>query len=239
MLNNTLVKICEGENELISITICDVKPGQDETVYSQMEKLRSNQTVTPLVIGRLFEEADIMLLLHSTNMESLDDYLIKNVRSIQNIQELIVIPIYEFKLLSSFNFMIEPTTEETTEPTSFEPEELLFFMAKIDVAPTKDHAVYNNILSIKPTNNAIPLMTGHTFHSKEFDLVLFFLAKNLENAWKFVKTLRLIEGVWDTEVNLIAHFEGLTTLKRFKELVSKTSAQGSYRHKGGKKKIAK
>jgi len=171
-------------------------------------------------------------------MESLDDYLIKNVRNITDIQELIVIPIYEFKLLSPFNFMIEPEQEDT-ETTPSEPEDLLFFIAKIDVAPTKDRTVYKHILTIKPTYEAIPLMTGHTFHSKDFDLVLFFLAKNLEHAWQFVKTLRNIDGVWDTEVNLIAHFEGLTTLKQFKKLVSTTTAQSSHHHKAGEKKNAK
>jgi len=154
-------------------------------------------------------------------MESLDDFLINNVRSIKDIQELIVVPIYEFRLLSSFDFMVEPTEEET-ETASFESQELLFFMAKIDVAPTKDRAVYERILSTEPTEETIPLMTGHTFHSKEFDLVLLFLAKNLESAWEFVKTLRVIDGVWDTEVNLIAHFEGLVTLERFKKLASMT-----------------
>lgn len=202
-----------------------------------MEKLRSSGVVTPLVIGRLFEGADVMLLLHSADMESLDDYLVKNVRSIMDIQELIVVPIFEFKLLSSFDFMVEPE-QEGTGIAPLEPEELLFFMAKIDVAPTKDRAVYGRILSVEPTDKAIPLMTGHTFHSKEFDLVIFFLAKSLESAWEFVKALRVIDGVWDTEVNLIAHFEGLVTLKRFKELVSMVSARGSRRRRVGEKKIA-
>jgi len=209
---------------LIFITICDVKPGQDEVVYNKMERLRSDGAVTPLVVGRLFEGADVILLLHSADMESLDDFLINNVRSIKDVQELIVVPIYEFRLLSSFDFMVETAAtaapEEEMETTSFEFQELLFFMAKIDVAPTKDRAVYERMLSIEPTEETIPLMTGHTFHSKEFDLVLLFLAKNLENAWEFVKRLRVIDGVWDTEVNLIAHFEGLVTLERFKKLVS-------------------
>jgi len=226
-----------GAKVLIYVAICDVKSGQDEAVYRQMEKLRSSGRVTPLVIGRLFEGADVMFLLHSADMESLDDYLVKNVRSIVDIQELIVVPIYEFKLLSSFDFMVEPE-QEGTRIAPLEPEELLFFMAKIDIAPTKDRAVYERILSIEPTDEAIPLMTGHTFHSKDFDLVLFFLAKSLESAWEFVKALRVIDGVWDTEVNLIAHFEGLISLKRFKELVSVISARGSHRRRVGEKKIA-
>lgn len=194
-----------------------------------MEKLRSNEGVTPLVIGRLFEGADIILLLHSPNMESLDDYLIKNVRSISDVQELIVVPIYEFKLLSPFDFMVEPE-QKGTETLPVEPVDLLFFMAKIDVAPTKDRAVYESISSIEPTDDALPLMAGHTFHSKDFDAVLFFLAKSLESAWEFVKALRAIHGVWDTEVNLIAHFEGLVSLKQFKELVSPMPIQGSCRN---------
>jgi len=237
LLNNTLVNFV-GAKGLIFITICDVKPRQDEAAYRLMEKLRSGEGVIPLVIGRLFEGADVIFLLHSADMESLDDYLIKNVRSITDIEELIVVPIYEFKLLSSFDFMVEQK-QEGTMTTPLEPEELLFFMTKIDVAPTKDRAVYERVLSIEPTDEAIPLMTGHTFHSKDFDLVVFFLAKSLESAWEFVKALRVIDGVWDTEVNLIAHFEGLVTLKRFKELVSVMPARGGRRRRVGGKKVAK
>jgi len=226
-----------GAKELIFITICDVKPGQDEAAYCQMEKLRSDMGVTPLVIGRLFEEADVMLLLHSADMESLDDYLIKNVRSIADIEELVVVPIYEFKLLSSFDFMVEPE-EKSAGTMPLESGDLLFFMTKIDVAPTKDRAVYERVLSIEPTDEAIPLMMGHTFHSKDFDLVVFFLAKSLESAWEFVKALRVVDGVWDTEVNLIAHFEGLVTLKRFKELVSVMPVRGGRRRRVGGKKVA-
>jgi len=193
-----------------------------------------------LVIGRLFEEADIMLLLHSTDIEALDDYLIRNVRSIEEVQELIVVPMYEFKLLSSFNFMTEPEPKtEDTSLTSYEPEDLLFFMAKLDVAPTKDLAVYQRILSIERTDNVTPIMMGHTFHSKEFDLVIFFLAKSLESAWEFVKTLRVVDGVWDTDVDLMAHFEGLTTLKRFKELASTVPAKSGPRRRVRKRKVAK
>jgi len=226
--------------DLFFITVCDVKSGRDEAAYSQMEKLRSNGSVTPLVVGRLFQEADIMLLLHSTEMEALDDYLIKNVRSIEDIQELVVVPIYEFKLLSSFDFMTEADLRtEGTPLTSYEPEELLFFMAKLDVAPTKDLAVYQRISSIEPTSDVIPIMMGHTFHSKEFDMVIFFLAKSLEGAWEFVKVLRVIDGVWDTDVDLMAHFEGLVALKRFKELASEVPAKGGLRRRVRKRKVAK
>jgi len=223
--------------ELIFIAICDVKSGRDEAAYSQLEKLRSDGAVTPLIIGRLFEEADVLLLLHSVDMESVDDYLIKKVRGITDIQELVVVPIYEFKLLSSFNFMTEPGQEVAT-PFSSEPEELLFFMTEIDVAPTKDRAVYKHVLSIQSTDETLPLMTGHAFHSKDFDIVLFFLAKNLESAWGFVKALRTVDGVWDTDVSLIAHFEGLIPLKRFRELTAATSASSSRRRTTGEGKIA-
>jgi hypothetical protein len=214
---------------LIFIAVCDVKPTRDEVVYSQMEKLRSSEGITPLVIGRLFEGADIILLLHSPNMESLDDYLIKNVRSISDVQELIVVPIYEFKLLSPFDFMTE-LEQKGMERIPVDSVDLLFFMAKIDVAPTKDRAVYESILSIQPTDDALPLMAGHTFHSKDFDAVLFFLAKSLESAWEFVKALRATHGVWDTDVNLIAHFEGFVPLKQFKELMSAVPTRGSRRN---------
>ncbi len=192
-----------------------------------------------MVIGRLFEGADVLLLLRSADLESVDDYLIKKVRSITDIQELTVVPIYEFRLLSSFNFVTDSRREAAGSSSSLEPEELLFFMTKIDVASTKDDAVYEHILSIDSDDETIPLMTGHTFHSKDFDIVLFFLAKHLESAWRFIKALRAVDGVLDTDVGLIAHLEGLIPLKRFKELVTPTSVIGRVRRKAGKRKIAK
>lgn len=223
-----------GEN-LFFIAVCDVKPGRDEAAYGQMEKLRDDKAVTPLVIGRLFEEADVMLLLHSTSIDALNDYLVKNVRSIKDVEELVVVPIYRFRLLSSFDFMVEPEQEGTGSAPA-ESEELLFFMARVDVAPGKDLAVYDGILSLRPEEESVPLMMGHTFHSKEFDLVLFFLAKNLESAWEFVKALRALDGVWDTDIGLIAHFEAMTTLRRFKELAS---AKRSPSRRVRERKVAK
>jgi len=63
--------------------------------------------------------------------------------------------------------------------------------------------------------------------------------KKMYELTEFAKTLRVIDGVWDTEVNLIAHFEGLISLKRFKELVSTMSVQSSRHRRVGEKKIAK
>jgi hypothetical protein len=64
-------------------------------------------------------------------------------------------------------------------------------------------------------------MAGHTFHSKEFDSLLFYLSKNLESVWEFSKILRSIEGIRDTDSSIIAHFEALTPLKNFKDYASK------------------
>ena len=60
-----------------------------------MGELKGDGVVTPLLIGRIFEESDIILLLHSDDLEALDDYLIKNVRKTEATQELVVVPIYE------------------------------------------------------------------------------------------------------------------------------------------------
>ncbi len=204
---------------MIAIAICDVKSGRDEEAYDFIEKLESSQQVTPLLIGRLFESADAVLLLHCVDMESLDDYLMEKIRSNIDIQELVIVPIYEFKLLSSFDFMVDLELE-VAETEQLVSEDFLLFMAKIDVAPTKDKAVYDYAESIQQTDENVPLMLGHTFHSEEFDLVLFFLSKNLERAWEFAKMLRAIDGVLDSEMNLVAHFEGLVTLEQFKELAS-------------------
>jgi hypothetical protein len=213
---------------LIYIVIVDIKPGLDEQAYGALEDLKGDGGVTPLLVGRIFEEADVLLLLHSHEMEALDDYVIKYVRNMEAAEELVVIPIYEFTLLPSFESIIEIEEEpyytakvEAPAEVIAEPDEFLLFMARIDVAPRKDSFVHEAVVSLEQEDEAvIPLMAGHTFHSNEFDLVLFFLSKGLEEAWDFGKRLRAIDGVWDTDFSLIAHFEALVPLDRFREFVS-------------------
>ncbi len=143
------------------------------------------------------------------------------MRKTEATQELVVVPIYEFALLPSFDSVVEmgeapeaPVGEQAWE------DELLMVMARIDVAPRMDKAVYDAVVALTKDDGVIPLMAGHTFHSKEFDLVLFFLSRDLEAAWEFGKLLRSIEGVWDTDFSIIAHFEPMVPLEQFREFAS-------------------
>jgi hypothetical protein len=212
---------------LIFITLVDIKPGLDDEAYGVLEGLKGEGGVTPLLIGRIFEEADILLLLHSDELEALDDYLIVNVRGLPAAEELVVVPIYEFVLLPSFDSVVEIEGSAAEGPIEAlaEPEELLMFMARVDVAPGMDRGVHRAVASLRPEDSdVIPLMAGHTFHSKEFDLVLFFLANSLEAAWEFGKQLRALDGVWDTYFSLVAHFEAMVPLYRFREYASRGRA---------------
>jgi len=213
---------------LIFITLVDIKPGLDEEAYGALEALKGEGGVTPLLIGRIFEEADVLLLLHSEELEALDDYLIVNVRGLPAAEELVVVPIYEFVLLPSFDSVVEIEGSADEGPAEgpieapAEPEELLMFMARVDVAPGMDRGVHRAVASLRLEDvDIIPLMAGHTFHSKEFDLVLFFLANSLEAAWEFGKQLRALDGVWDTYFSLVAHFEAMVPLWRFREYTSR------------------
>ena len=214
---------------MIFLAFIDIKPGLDEPAYNAFEGLRQEQGVTPLLIGRTFEEFDIMLLIHTDEMERLDDYLIRNVRSSEAAEELIVIPIYEFTFLPSFDSVVELEAGDTDEIVDGVPgappdsDELLLLMAKIDVEQGEDRTVLDAMISIRAEYDAvIPLMAGHTFHSQEFDLVLFFLARDLGSAWEFGKRIRVIEGVRDTSTNLIAHFEAMVPLDKFRNIASRS-----------------
>ena len=206
---------------MIFISLIDVKTGFDEEAYENIESLVPENEVTPLLIGRIFEESDILLLLHSEKLETVDDYLIKHVRNSEAAQELTLIPIYEFNLLPSFDSVSELNQENITDEEAPEDndldEELLMIMVNIDVAPTKDKYVQEKIFNIQGKEHIIPLMAGHTFHSKEYDMVMFFLAHNLTTAWEFGKYIRSIEGVWDTKLNILAHFESMVPLEKFRE----------------------
>ncbi len=207
---------------MIFISLIDTKTGLDEEGYKEVESLVPDRGVTPLLIGRVFEESDVLLLLHSDNLVDVDDYLIQHVRNSEAAQELTLIPIYEFRLLPSFDSVSE--LDQELAPVGGSPEdlgdELLMMMLKIDVAPTMDKPVQGKVFEVQGNEKIIPLMAGHTFHSKEFDVVLFFLAYSLEAAWDFVKQIRTIEGVWDTVLGIMAHYESMVPLKEFREYAS-------------------
>jgi hypothetical protein len=209
---------------MIFISLIDTKTGLDEEGYKDVESLVPDKGVTPLLVGRVFEESDVLLLLHSDNMVDVDDYLIQHVRKSEAAQELTLIPIYEFRLLPSFDSVSELDQEMAPVGESSEDyglgDELLMMMLKIDVAPTMDKAVQGEVFDVQGNEKIIPLMAGHTFHSKEFDVVLFFLAYSLEAAWDFVKHIRSIEGVWDTVLGIMAHFESMVPLEEFREYAS-------------------
>lgn len=214
--------------DLIFIALVDIKPGHDEQAYKILEELKGEGAVTPLLIGRIFEGADVLLLIHSDDMEALDDYVINNVRNLVATEELVVIPIYEFTLLPSFDSVVELESEQADVPseegsgeTLPESDELLLFMVRFDIESGMDREVHRVMLSVQHEDDAvIPLMTGHTFHSKEFDLLLFFLSRDLDSAWEFSKILRAVNGVRDTDLRLIAHFEALVSLEHFRKFAS-------------------
>ena len=206
---------------MIFISLIDTKTGLDEEAYKDIESLVPDKGVTPLLVGRIFEESDVLLLLHSDNLAAVDDYLIQHVRKSEAAQELTLIPVYEFRLLPSFDSVSE--LDQEMAPVGESPEvygpgdELLMIMLKIDVAPTMDLPVQGEVFNVEGPEQIIPLMAGHTFHSKEFDVVLFFLAYSLEATWDFMKHIRSIEGVWDTKLGIIAHFESMVPLEKFRE----------------------
>ena len=211
---------------MIFISIIDVKSGFDEDAYTEIESLTPDNGVVPLLIGRIFEDTDILLILYSDDLEAVDNYLIEYVRKSEAAQELILIPIYEFSLFPAFNSLTElssvPNTESELAVEEIESDDdLLMVMVKIDVAPTKDKQVQEEIITIQEHEGIIPLMSGHTFHSKEFDIVLFFLAQRLEDIWNFTKYIREKDGVWDTQLGIIAHFESLVSLEKFQSYVAK------------------
>jgi hypothetical protein len=214
---------------LFFIAIVDINPGWDEETYSKLEELKEDSLVTPLLIGRTLETADILLLLWSERLEAMDDYLIMNVRSLASTEELVLIPIYEFTLLPSFESVVElesedekSTPEEEMDEFYDESSEMMLILVRFDITPGMDREVHNKITLLEhQENDIIPLMAGHTFHSKEFDSLLFYLSNNLESVWEFSKTLRSIEGIRDTDSSIIAHFEALAPLKDFKEYASK------------------
>jgi hypothetical protein len=191
------------------MVVLDVDAGYDKRAYELLLKnLEKTEHVMPVFIGQIFETADLEIMIQAADVESLNEYILKRMRSIKEIRETMVYPITSFKGLAEFSlgdFQSSYSDQDTAV-------EFPLFTIKLDVAPTKDVEVYQTLSKLSMTDTVLPAFVGYTFQQADFDIGFYFFAMDLQCAWDFVRSeLRRIDGVWDTEISVVMHINSLVS----------------------------
>ena len=199
------------------MAVCDIEAGSDKLAYERLlENLDRTESVMPLFIGQIFETADLEIMIQAKDVESLNDFILKRIRSIKEIREIMVYPITSFKGLAQFSladFQSSYSGQDTTV-------EFPLFTVKLDIEPTKDIDVYQELSKITMSDTVLPAFLGYTFQQADFDVGFYFFAMDVQSAWNFIMEIREIDGIWDTDIGVVTHIKSLVSAKDMSQVLS-------------------
>jgi len=199
------------------MAVCDVEAGSDKLAYERLlENLERTESVMPLFIGQIFETADLEIMIQAKDVESLNDFILKRIRSIKEIRELMVYPITSFKGLAQFS-LADFQSSYSAQDTAVE---FPLFTVKLDIEPTKDIEVYQELSKITMSDTVLPAFLGYTFQQADFDIGFYFFAMDIQSAWDFIMRLRGIDGIWDTDIGVVTRIKSLVSAKDMSQVLS-------------------
>ena len=199
------------------MAVCDVEAGSDKLAYERLLKnLVKTESVMPLFIGQIFETADLEIMIKAQDVESLNDFILKRIRSIKEIREIMVYPITSFKGLAQFS-LADFQSSYSTQDTAVE---FPLFTVKLDIEPTKDIEVYQELSKITMSDTVLPAFLGYTFQQADFDIGFYFFAMDIQSAWDFIMRLRGIDGIWDTDIGVVTRIKSLVSAKDMSQVLS-------------------
>jgi len=199
------------------MAVCDVEAGSDKLAYERLlKKLVKTESVMPLFIGQIFETADLEIMIKAQDVESLNDFILKRIRSIKEIREIMVYPITSFKGLAQFS-LADFQSSYSAQDTAVE---FPLFTVKLDIEPTKDIEVYQELSKITMSDTVLPAFLGYTFQQADFDIGFYFFAMDIQSAWDFIMRLRGIDGIWDTDIGVVTRIKSLVSAKDMSQVLS-------------------
>ncbi len=199
------------------MAVCDVDAGSDKLAYDRLlENLEKTESVIPLFVGQIFEHADLEIMIQAEDVESLNDFILERIRSIKEICEIMVYPITSFKGLAQFS-LADFQSSYSAQDTAVE---FPLFTVKLDIAPTKDVKVYEELSRLTMSDTVLPAFLGYTFQQADFDIGLYFFAMDIKSAWDFIMRIREIDGVWDTDIGIVTRIKSLVSAKEMTQIMS-------------------
>jgi len=198
------------------MAVCDVEAGYDKLAYELLLKnLSRTEHVVPLLIGQIFESADLEIMIQADDVDLLNDYILQRIRSIKELREIMVYPITSFKGLAKFSL----ADFKDSYPDQEKAVEFPLFTVKLDIAPTKDTEVYQELSKTSMSDTVLPAFLGYTFQQADFDIGFYFFAMDIQSAWDFVQNIRGIEGVWDTDIRVVTRIKSLVSAQDMAQLM--------------------
>jgi len=180
--------------------VVDCVAGKDDEV---LDGLVANFTkdrptsVLPVSIGYIKTKGDYIIPMLVKDISDVDDVIIDRIRSVPGIADV-----------KSYIFNLQIPEEDTTEEPGDEVM-LAHGMVFIDVESGKDRHVLKT-MAVSGDENVKINFLGHCFHSFDCDMVAFVSAYNANILFEWVRsTVRPIDGVLDTDVDIISGMEPL------------------------------
>lgn len=199
------------------MAVCDVEAGSDKLAYERLlQNLERTESVMPLFVGQIFETADLEIMIQAVDVESLNDFILERIRSIKEIREIMVYPITSFKGLAQFSLADFQSSYSAQDAAV----EFPLFAVKLDIEPTKDVEVYQELSKITMSDTVLPAFLGYTFQQADFDIGFYFFAMDVQSAWDFIMRLREIDGIWDTEIKVVTRIKSLVSAKDMSHVMS-------------------
>ncbi len=155
-------------------------------------------------------------MIQAEDVESLNDFILERIRSIKEICEIMVYPITSFKGLAQFS-LADFQSSYSAQDTAVE---FPLFTVKLDIAPTKDVKVYEELSRLTMSDTVLPAFLGYTFQQADFDIGLYFFAMDIKSAWDFIMRIREIDGVWDTDIGIVTRIKSLVSAKEMTQIMS-------------------
>lgn len=185
--------------------IVDCLAGKDDEV---LDGLVENFTtarptdVLPVSIGYIKNKGDYIIPMLIKDIADVDDVLIDLVRSVGGVSDV-----------KSYIFNLHvPEGDEEKEHAAEEDAAAVMMahgMVFIDVASGQDRHVLKTVLNSSDEDVMINFV-GHCFHSFDCDMVAFVSAFNHSILFEWVRSkIRTVEGVLDTDVDVISGMEPL------------------------------
>lgn len=189
----------------------DCIAGTDDAVLEGLTKNFSenpNEAILPVSIGYVKTKGDYIIPMLVQDVAEVDDLIIDKIRSVEGVSDI---------KSYLFNMQVPQAEEdEMAEGTPLLAHGIIF----VDVAGGKDREALEKISALGDEDVSINFL-GHCFHSFDCDMIAFVSARSHGRLFEWVREkIRPIDGVLDTDVEIISGMEPLLSLEEAQTLMT-------------------
>ncbi len=164
-----------------------------------------SKDVRPIYMTRRGLQDDTSLIVHSSNPDTLADFLLKHIATARYVRGIRVIS------MAKMRFFQLPADR---------PKEFPRFTVSIDALPAHQEKIYDGISSLEPGKDVMVNYIAQTFQSFNGSIMISVLARGREQVETFVDDcIKSIDGVMNTEITSIDKSIRLVSPEEWRESV--------------------